>query len=74
MVSEGKWEPGTLDTRWVDRVERFVPAEPGPVVLRVAAPVGDEVLTLHLDFADLDLQVGALAVDFEGGAIVVALG
>jgi hypothetical protein len=50
-VSEppGRWEPETAGTgEFVRRLERFVPAAPGPLRLHAGAPDGG-TLTLHLD-------------------------
>jgi len=51
VVGEGKWVPDTLLAESVEGVERFVPAAPGPLALRVTTPESDTVLTVHLVFA-----------------------
>lgn len=36
VVSRGTWSPASLEDEFVREVERFVPAAPGPIVLRAA--------------------------------------
>ncbi|HEU5303841.1 MAG TPA: heparinase II/III family protein, partial [Gemmatimonadales bacterium] len=44
----GRWEPAQLQDEFVGHVERFVPASPGPIVLRAQA--GPATLGLYLAF------------------------
>ena len=55
VASPGPWEPAPLDHPFVSDPERFTPAGPGPVIVRVGDPRSDRVLHAALSAPGADL-------------------